>query len=133
MACIARKHSPLSEIDKTLAKAGISAEALDRVRLAQGVVGKTSYVIAAAIFALAVVAFSLKESSYLFGVAIILLLIVVFYICSILWFAHKHPGESLLEGAELIKWRQLDIAAKNIPPDILQEDRPARISPDQGH
>jgi hypothetical protein len=31
-----------------------------------------------------------------------------------LLFAHLHPGESLLEGAELIKWRQMEIAAKDV-------------------
>jgi hypothetical protein len=31
-----------------------------------------------------------------------------------LWFANRHPGVALLEGAELIQWRQMDIAAKTI-------------------
>jgi hypothetical protein len=103
------------EITKALQAAGISAASLDRIRLARGVVGKASYVAGATIFALGVVAFTLRDPAYLFYVAALAVSVFVIYFVGILWFAHKHPGLSLLEGAELIQWRQMEMTANNVP------------------
>jgi intracellular septation protein A len=108
----------LADIKETLSKVGINAEALDRVRLAQGVVGKSSYVTVAALLALGAIAISLHDSLYLLILAFVVLFVFGSYFAGALWFAHKHPGESLLEGAELIKWRQLEMAAKDVPKEI---------------
>lgn len=102
------------DIARALHGAGISTTSLDKIRLARGVVGKASYVAGATIFALAVVAFSLREPFYLFCVAALSVFVFVAYFIGALWFAHKHPGVALLEGAELIQWRQLDMAAKDV-------------------
>jgi hypothetical protein len=118
----------LTNIKETLSKFGIGAEALDRVRLAQGVVGKSSYVTVAALGALAAIAFS----PYALVLAFVVLLVFVLYLAGALWFAHKHPGESLLEGAELIKWRQLEMAAKDVPKEItMTMVEPTVISPNE--
>jgi hypothetical protein len=78
-------------------------------------VGKASYVAGAAILALGVVAFVLREPVFLLIIAICIVLLFVVYFGGVLWFAHRHPGVALLEGAELIQWRQMDMAAKSIP------------------
>jgi hypothetical protein len=106
------------EIQKTLESGGIRTSALDRIRLARGVVGKASYVAAAGVIALGAVAWSLRDSWFLFGDAVLIIVLFSIYFGGILWFAHKHPGVALLEGAELIQWRQLDIAASNQPSEI---------------
>lgn len=103
-----------------LAAVGVSESSLDRVRLAQGVVGKSSYVAGTALLALLVVAYSLKDSGYLFAVACFVLILFFGYFGGVLWFANKHPDMALLEGAELVKWRQIEMAAKEtaaIPQD----------------
>jgi hypothetical protein len=82
--------------------------------LARGVVGKASYVAGAAIFALAGVAWALRDPIYLLADAVLVLILFVVYFAGVLWFANRHPGVALLEGAELIQWRQMDIAAKSI-------------------
>jgi hypothetical protein len=102
-------------IKGALEEAGISGESLDRIRLSRGVVGKTSYVAGAALLVLVSVALVLREPGYLLmigGFAVILFLI---YFIGILWFSHRHPDVALLEGAELIKWRQMEMAAKGLP------------------
>ena len=104
---------------------------VDRIRLAHGIVGKTSYV-AAALFVLLIVAI-LRDPSYVFAVVVLGVLSFLVYLAGMLWFANRHPGVALLEGAELIQWRQMDIAAKSItavenapvPPET-ESDEPER-------
>jgi hypothetical protein len=82
------------------------------------VVGKATYVAAAAIAALALVAWNLRETWPLLVIAFLIIALFGGYFVGVLWFAHKHPGTALLEGAELIQWRQLDVAASNMPRSI---------------
>jgi hypothetical protein len=113
-----------------LSRAGINASALDKIRLAQGVVGKSSYVAGAALLTLAVIAVGLRGTDLLFYLGCFVLVIFVLYFLGVMWFAHKHPGESLLEGAELIQWRQIEMAAKDVAPaQIEKESQPALIEP----
>ena len=102
------------QVKDALGKAGINASSLERIRLARGVVGKATYVAGIAVFGLAAVAWSLRDPLYLLLVAIIMLLVFTFYFAGSLWFANRHPGVALLEGAELIRWRQMEIAAKDV-------------------
>jgi hypothetical protein len=115
-------HTP--DIHKTLENAGIHASAFERIRLPRGVVGKASYVAAFAIVGLAIVAWGLKEPIFLLIDAALIVVLFVVFLFGILWFANKHPGLALLEGAELIQWRQLDIAASDAPmlPDMKMSE-----------
>jgi hypothetical protein len=99
-------------VKQILAAAGVSESSLDRIRFAQGVVGKSSYVAGTALLALLVVAFSIRDSAYLLAVACFILVLFFGYFVGVLWFAHEHPDMALLEGSELVKWRQIDMAAK---------------------
>jgi hypothetical protein len=101
-------------IHNALRQVGINSSSLDRIQLARGVVGKSSYVAGAAILALGTIALVLREPLFLIADAVLVPLLFVFYFCGVLWFAHKHPGTALLEGAELIQWRQMDMAAKDV-------------------
>jgi hypothetical protein len=105
-----------------LSKLGINAAALDRVRLAQSVVGKSSVVAALALIVLGIVGWSTHDATLPYMVCGLF----AFYFIGVLWFAHKNPGLSLLEGAELIKWRQMEIGAKDgVPTPELSENAPA--------
>jgi len=105
----------VSDIRDTLNRVGIGTAELDRVRLARGVIGKASYVAAAAIIALAAVAWGLREPVYLLIDGVLVVVLFALYFGGSLWFAHRHPDTALLEGAELLQWRQLEIAASNAP------------------
>jgi hypothetical protein len=102
-------------VPEALEQAGINVSTLDRIRLARGVVGKTSYVAGAAILALAMVAWGLRDLNYLIADAVLVVILFVVYVVGALWFANRHPGVALLEGAELIQWRQLELGAKSMP------------------
>jgi hypothetical protein len=109
------------EIRKGLESAGVNTSMLDRIRLARGVVGKASYVAGAAVLGLAIVAWQLHESWLLFMDALLIVVLFIAYLVGVLWFANKHPGVALLEGAELIQWRQLEITASDPPPQMDRE------------
>jgi hypothetical protein len=116
-------------IKGALEGAGLSAESLDRIRLARGFVGKASYVAGVALLVLGAIAIrGGGEPPLMVGATV---LIFSIYFGGALWFAHRHPGEALLEGAELIKWRQLEMAAKNMPQ--LPQQAPREIGSDQDH
>lgn len=116
------------QVKEALGTVGISGESLDRIRLARGFVGKASYVAGVALIALGGI--GLRGTDYPLAVAGMMVLVFVIYYGGSLWFAHRHPGEALLEGAELIKWRQLEMAAKDLP--SLPRQQPIEIGSDQG-
>ena len=103
---------------------GLSEESGDRVRLGRGVVGRTTYAVVAALVVLALVAWR-GDPAMLFWIAVLTLVLFLAYFGGVLWFAHRHPGVALLEGAELLRWRQTELAAKGIasipPVPALQE------------
>ncbi|HZL59847.1 MAG TPA: hypothetical protein VFC38_09105 [Stellaceae bacterium] len=115
-----------------LNKLGISGEALDRVRFARGVVGNTTYAICAALAAIAAVAFSFSSHP---GVAELLILVIVgvvsLYLLGTWIFSHLNPGLALLGGAELLKWRQMEMGAKGmtILPEEVNVSLPKKIAP----
>jgi hypothetical protein len=106
---------PGVNVKQILEAVGVSEASLDRVRLSQGVVGKSSYVAGIALLALLVVAYSLKDSGYLLAVGCLIFSLFAAYFGGVIWFAHKHPDMALLEGAELVQWRQIEMAAKGQP------------------
>ncbi|WP_445493136.1 hypothetical protein [Rhodopseudomonas sp. RCAM05734] len=111
-------------IKRALEAAGVSESSLDRIRLAQGFVGKASAVAGAAFLVLLMVAFSLRDTNALLLVAGITLLLFAIFFLGSLWFAHTHPDLALLEGAELVRWRTIDMAAKGISIDHTAPPQP---------
>ena len=116
-------------LQKTIEATGINVSALDAIRFTPGVLGKASFVAAAAVFSIAAVAVVSRDFWVFLPVANMILLIFIPYFFGSLWFAHRHPGEALLEGAHLIQWRQLELAAKGMPqpppgPAIEDPERP---------
>lgn len=97
---------------------GLSEESVERIRLGRGVVGRTTYAAVAALFVLAVVA-SRADSTMLIWIAVLAVGLFALYFLGVLIFAERNPGTALLEGAELLRWRQSELAAKgldSIPP-----------------
>jgi len=88
-------------------------QALGHIRLAHGVVGKTSIVAGIVFLVLGGIALRLAPD-LLFAFAAMLLLAFLLYLGAMLWFAHRHPEQALLEGAEIIQYRQQDMAAKGV-------------------
>jgi hypothetical protein len=89
-------------------------QALGHIRLARGVVGKTSVVAGIALLVLGGIAWRIDAASLPMMAAAVVVAFFV-YLAAILWFAHRHPEQALLEGAEIIQYQQLQMAARQVP------------------
>jgi hypothetical protein len=89
---------------------------LESIKFAKGVLGHTSWTIAFVFAAMAVTVWSLSNSPLyaLIGVVIEALFACIFLLGS-WWFAERNPAIALLEGANLVRWRELDMAAQGLP------------------
>jgi hypothetical protein len=92
-------------------------QALGHIRLARGVVGKTSVVAGVALLVLGAIALRIDEA-LLLAMAGAVLLAFFAYLAAVLWFAHRHPEQALLEGAEIIQYRQQEMVkgVAELPP-----------------
>jgi len=116
-------EDPMETITKAL-------EHARNVRLGRGVVSKTSYVAAALLVVWVLVLWRWSDSAPMDGglllVGVLATIFAVWFIRSTRSFAEKNPALALLEGAELIEWRKLEVAAQGIPSPpktILIEDK----------
>jgi len=107
-------------------------QALGHIRLARGVVGKTSIVAGIVFLVLGGIAWRIDDA-LLFAFGAMLLFAFFLYLAAMLWFAHRHPEQALLEGAEIIQYRQQEMAARGFPeppppsPTITPRDLPPRL------
>jgi hypothetical protein len=106
----------LADLRDVFRSVGISGDSVDKIRLGRGVVGKSSYVAVVALAALAVVCTRLSDAHPWFLLFLGLMILVVFclFLLGVLWFSYRNPGVALLEGSELIQWRQIDLAVKGV-------------------
>ena len=51
-------------------------------------------------------------------------LVITAYLAAILWYWHRNSWAGALEGAELIQFRQLEMAAKDRPAEIPSANVP---------
>jgi len=116
-------EDPMETITKAL-------EHARNVRLGRGVVSKTSYVAAALLVVWVLVLWRWSDSAPMDGglllVGVLATIFAVWFIRSTRSFAEKNPALALLEGAERIEWRKLEVAAQGIPSPpktILIEDK----------
>ena len=109
---------------------GLTAESLERIRLAQGVVGKTTYITFLVLALLGSLLWRLNEPWMLLTVGGSIILIFLIFFIGILIFAHRNPDLALLEGAELLTWRKIALAAKSIPEPPLTPAIPDPKAPE---
>lgn len=99
----------------------------DRIKLGTGVVGKLTTGIVALFGVLGVIAFGLKGNEnallILAGASIIVFLS---FCAGVALYAVKFPNLAALEGADLIKWRQMDMSARD---PLIIRDEPHTLPP----
>jgi hypothetical protein len=95
---------------------GLRTTALDSIRFARGVVPNTTYAICISIISIAATGwFFNSHPEIALPIIGIIATITVIYLVGTWVFAHVHPDLALLGGAELLKLRQLEQAAKGMP------------------
>jgi len=90
------------------------------IRLGKGVVAKTSYVAAFVLGVWGVIAWRLGPDLYsnlgLLAIGVVSTLFSMWFIRGTQKFAQENPGQAMLEGAELLEWRRMDVQVKGAPP-----------------
>lgn len=92
--------------------------AFHAIRMGPGVVGRTSTVALAMILVSGVAIWALKGSVVaVLAVIGIILLFAIGFIATAFWYANKHPHFATLEGAELVRYKEIELAASS--PEII--------------
>jgi len=103
------------------------------VRLGRGVVSKTSYIAAVLIVMWGMIVWrwtpDLTANGGLLLIGAVVSAFAIWFIKSTRTFAERNPALALLEGAELLEWRKMDVEAKGIP---SQPNRPLIEGPVPG-
>ena len=92
-----------------------SLQGLGQVRLGHGLIGKMCLAVVVAIGALGSIAIAIGGPNahwFQITIAVFILLIIGSFGTAAFWYGVKYPQVVLLEGGELIQWRQMDMAAK---------------------
>lgn len=85
------------------------------IKLGSGVLGKTAPLMGALVVFACVVVGALRNADPLIIVGIFasVLVSLALFIGSAFWYARTYPGEALLEGGELLRYREMDLAAND--------------------
>jgi len=104
------------EASKTVEKVLQSAR---EVRLGKGVVGKTGHIVIGTLAVWGGVVWRLGENPVANGTLLIAGMIATLFafwwIRSIQSFAERNPAQAMLEGAEFLEYRRLEVQAKGTP------------------
>jgi len=103
------------EIAAILEKCGFKAESFEKVRLGSGVVGKTAPVAIAVSAVAAIAAFRAQSDLLLLFIITGVFGGFFWYFRKILAFAKENPALAILEGAEFVAYKQMEVAAKDLP------------------
>jgi hypothetical protein len=101
--------------DALLHHLGVSSESLQKIKLGRGAVGKITTVAVVALIAIGAIGFRISGTLWLFGVIGVLALITVASLLAILYVIIKQPELAVLEGAELIRYKQVTLGMKGHP------------------
>jgi len=92
--------------------------AFHAIRMGPGVVGRTSTVVLAMILVGGVAIWALKGSAAaVLAIVGATLLLAIGYVATAFWYANKHPQFATLEGAELVRYKEVELAASS--PEII--------------
>lgn len=87
-----------------------------RIKFGGGIVGKTSNVSISLLIIIGIIAYNKIENEWaILALLLMMALLFVFYLVKILSFAEKNPEIAVLEGMELIKYKEVGLAAKGLP------------------
>lgn len=118
-------------------------ESYKGIRLARGVVGKTSYALMTLLGLWAIIVFRLSTdlvmNLFLGGSGLIATAIFIWWTRSTQLFAERNPAQAILEGAQLLEYKRFEAQAKGNPqiassPPIKDPSFPVTsiLSPDTG-
>ena len=114
-------------IESVLKSVGLSSSSIERIKLGNGVVGKMT----SSQMGLYVICFAgigggiwLENYTMILGFGAVAVVSFLFSSVASMWYATKYPGVALLEGAELVKYHQIEMAARDIVPEVQENTLP---------
>jgi hypothetical protein len=110
-------------LEAILQRVGISSSGIDRIKFGKGVVGKLAtmqmglYVVCVTVVLSAIF---LREPWLAVGGIATAICSHIFSSVLSVWFAERNQAIALLEGAELVQYRQMEMAAKDLQVPVSQ-------------
>ena len=89
-----------------------STEGASKIKLPGGLVGKTCYVLMAVAGSLAAIVVSIRTEAIGFAAIGALFVSVLVVVLRLIHFAEKRPEVAILEGAEFLRYQQIELARK---------------------
>jgi hypothetical protein len=110
-------------LDKITARLGASSETLHKVKFGRGTVGKVAIIAVASLTAIGAATFHLEGTNALIGIgALVLITFAVLGI--ILYVVVARPELAVLEGTELLMYKQITLGIKDNPQIANSSDPP---------
>jgi hypothetical protein len=106
-----------SAVGGILKSVGIGSMGLEKIRFGTGVVGKMTTGLIAILSVLGALSLSgviLGQLPLTYICVGVCVFVFLFTQISIMLFASRHPATAVLEGAELVRYHQVDMAAKGL-------------------
>jgi hypothetical protein len=112
-----------------LSQLGVTSESLHKIKLGRGAVGKISVITAAALIAIGGVGLKLSDGGAFPILVVIgaLVLIALAGLGCVLYVITKQPEIAVLEGAELVLYKQITLGVKGQP--VLSPPTPVAEAP----
>ncbi len=88
---------------------------IGRIKFGSGVIGKTGTVMLGVVIVFGIVAYRIDGFWALAGIALLTAAVFLVYLFATLRFAERNPNIAVLEGAELIQAKRLDLGASEMP------------------
>jgi len=109
---------PIADVlrEAFIAHLGATGESLQKIKLGRGAVGKITVIAVASILAIAGVALKLSTTASILIAVAILGVVCLTALGCVLYVLVKRPEMALLEGAELVLYQHVALAAKGQPP-----------------
>jgi hypothetical protein len=101
-------------LDKISSRVGASSETLQKVKFGRGTVGKIAIIAVFSLGAISVATFHLAGTQALIGIGA-LVLITLAVLALILYVVIFRPELAVLEGAELVMYKQVTLGMKETP------------------
>jgi hypothetical protein len=103
---------------------GVTSESLHRIKLGRGAVGKITVIAVAALIAIGAVGLKLSNAGFILAVVAILGIVALSGLACILYVIIKQPEMAVLEGAELVLYKQITLGVKGQPSLLPQTPVP---------
>ena len=116
-------------IDFSIIK-NLSTKNLSKIKFGRGVVGKVNNLGIVSLIVMAIFACTIKNESMVFAFVIVILGAFLFYCKYVFAFAAKNPEIAVLDGAEFVTYKQVELGSKEItvPQPSSSIERPSKLN-----